>query len=136
MNSMGLSKKVLGVPVVMKSRLLRIHGAGEQCFAPLHSGLRKTLCNPMVSVHTYTIKDPLETSKTRTPRVVASDYSLMLCPGWAPSNVSCTSNRPTPLFRIRPPEHVRCIVQPPIGRCVAAPKPHALPPCMRQRSQS
>ena len=70
MNSMGLSKKVLGVPAVMKSSLLRIHGVGEQCFAPLHSGLKKTLCNPMVRVHTYTIKDPLETSKTRTPRVV------------------------------------------------------------------
>ena len=69
MNSMGLSKKVLGVPVVMKSSLLRIHGVGEQCFAPLHFGFR-TAFTPMVSVHTYTIKDPLETSKTRTPRVV------------------------------------------------------------------
>ena len=78
MNSMGLSKKVLGVPAVMKSSLLRIHGVGEQCFAPLHSGLRKTLCNPMVSVHTYTIKDPLETSKTRTPRVVTRSASSLI----------------------------------------------------------
>ena len=39
------------------------------------------------------------------------------------------------LFRIRPPEHVRCIVQPPIGRCVAAPKPHALrPACAKGRN--
>ena len=75
MNSMGLSKKVLGVPAVMKSSLLRIHGVGEQCFAPLHSGLRKALCNPMVRVHTYTIKDPLDTSKTRTPRVVPRSLS-------------------------------------------------------------
>ena len=75
MNSMGLSKQVLGVPAVMKSSLLRIHGVGEQCFAPLHSGLRKALCNPMVRVRTYTIKDPLETSKTTTPRVVIRSLS-------------------------------------------------------------
>ena len=78
MNSMGLSKKVLGVPAVMKSSLLRIHGVGKQCFAPLHSGLRKTLCNPLVSVRTYTIKDPLETSKTRTPWVLTLIFSDLI----------------------------------------------------------
>ena len=30
---------------------------------------------PMVSVHTYTIKDPLEISKTRTPRVVTRGHA-------------------------------------------------------------
>ena len=65
---MGLSKKVLGVPVVMKSRLLRIHGVGEQCFAPLHSGLRKTLCNPQgESAHLHHQRPPRNFKDKNTP---------------------------------------------------------------------
>ena len=43
---------------------------GSSVLLPFTLGSGNPCATPMVRVHTYTIKNPLETSKTRTPRVV------------------------------------------------------------------